>query len=250
MSYIDQFAHQAVALFGGIPIYRPLEPIPGGTDPYDFRCGVDQLVVGGGVGEFPGIVLTDPAGAAADFAQAEAALFADDNPLKPIWQEVAGAFAGRQTLDFAGWRRSDIERFARDCAKSLPLPRPYSPVHDGDFAPWLSRCLGEFIVYSMPEIARPVTAQLPVLPQPQGFAPVHLSYGNVLLRPPHRPLLVTTAPFEDDPRWSVERPGAPDPRVGENAWEIAPFVHDPAAPPAARVFQRFDSAAASDDADR
>lgn len=242
MSYIDQFKHQDVALFGGIPIYRPLEPIPGGNDAADFRCGVDQLVIGGGAGEFPGIVLTDPAGAAADFALEDALSFDDDNPLKPIWRRVAEPKAGRKTLDFAGWSDTDIRDFALDCARSLPLLRRYDPDYDGDFAPWLSRCLGEFVVYSLPEIARAVTGELPFLPEQLGYVPLHPRYGNVLLKPPYRPLLTTTQPFEQDPNWSVEElaDGSPEPHVGESAWNISPFAFDPDVRQPAKVFQCAD----------
>ncbi|MCB1358335.1 MAG: hypothetical protein KDK53_18215 [Maritimibacter sp.] len=236
MSYIDQFEHQLVAVFGGLPIYRPLEPIPGGGHPLDFRCGVDQLVIGGGAGEFPGIVLVDPGGAAADFALEEAESFADDTPLKPLWRRAAAPHAGRDTLDFAGWTRAEIADFAGACAQSLPLLRRYEPDHDGAFARWLSRCLGEFVVYALPEIGLPVTGALPMPPEDPGFLP-HLPYGNVLLRPPYRPLLTTTQPFEDDPVWALAppEPGAVSRRVGESAWAISPFARDPDLPPAVKI---------------
>ena len=46
MSHIDSFKHELVGLFGGLPVYHPLEVIDG-----DFRCDPTQLLLGGGSGE-------------------------------------------------------------------------------------------------------------------------------------------------------------------------------------------------------
>ena len=48
MSHIDSFKHEIVGLFGGLPVYHPLEDING-----DFKCSTKQLVIGGGSGDQP-----------------------------------------------------------------------------------------------------------------------------------------------------------------------------------------------------
>ena len=51
MSYIDSYDHVLVGYMAGLPLYRPLEDIPGpenGESRLDFPCRTDQLVLGGG----------------------------------------------------------------------------------------------------------------------------------------------------------------------------------------------------------
>ena len=76
MSYIDQFRHELVGMLGGLPVYRPLEDIVGDEDPAytgEFSCTTCQLVIGGGGGEFPGLVVKKPVCAVATFLSAELA---------------------------------------------------------------------------------------------------------------------------------------------------------------------------------
>lgn len=71
MSYIDTFDNEFVGYFGGIAVYRPLEVVPAHPDdPQDFGCGPENLVIGGGRGEHPGIVVKAPGEAVVCFVRA------------------------------------------------------------------------------------------------------------------------------------------------------------------------------------
>lgn len=55
MSHIDSFKHEIVGLFGGLLVYHPLEDIQG-----DFVCTPKCLLIGGGSGEHPALVIESP----------------------------------------------------------------------------------------------------------------------------------------------------------------------------------------------
>ena len=59
MSYIDGFDHEIIGTLGYLPIYHPLETIEGdgGWGAYDFSATPQNLVLGGGSGEHPGLVV-------------------------------------------------------------------------------------------------------------------------------------------------------------------------------------------------
>ena len=70
MSYIDSYKHELVGMFGSLPVYHPLEDIPGSSEPElsgEFACSTKQIVIGGGGGEWPGLVITNPIGAVIEF---------------------------------------------------------------------------------------------------------------------------------------------------------------------------------------
>ncbi|MFT8258506.1 MAG: hypothetical protein ACMZI2_04110 [Candidatus Symbiodolus clandestinus] len=58
MSYIDCFKHELLGYFNGLPINHPLEKIIGdGWGQYDFSATPENLILGGGSGEHPALVL-------------------------------------------------------------------------------------------------------------------------------------------------------------------------------------------------
>ena len=62
MRYSDTFDNEFVGYFGGIPVYHPLEVVLATHDdnPRDFACGPENLLICGGRGEYPGIVVKAP----------------------------------------------------------------------------------------------------------------------------------------------------------------------------------------------
>lgn len=58
MSYIDTIKHELVGYINGLPIYHPLETVTDGKwGDYDFSCSPENLVIGGGAGEHPALVI-------------------------------------------------------------------------------------------------------------------------------------------------------------------------------------------------
>jgi hypothetical protein len=207
VSYIDSFDHEFVGYFGGLPVYHPLEVVPADPDdgPRDFACGPDHLVIGGGSGEHPAIVVKEPGETVACFVRAwlhwhqwqypeeHAAL----RPAVDAWPDASGRVETcgywRRVFEFAGWQAADHVAFSRRCS-SPAFCRPFTPHEDGSvhpFAPggdgclerWLAVSVGEFILLAMPELASDAIRRL-------GELRPHISEGlycNILLLPPGYP---------------------------------------------------------------
>lgn len=58
MSYIDTIEHELVGYLNGLSIYHPIETVNSEKwGNYDFSCSPKNLVIGGGAGEHPGLVI-------------------------------------------------------------------------------------------------------------------------------------------------------------------------------------------------
>jgi hypothetical protein len=197
MSYIDSFDNEFVGYFGGIPVYHPLESVPAlpEGDPLDFACGPENLVIGGGSGEHPGIVVKEPRETVNWFVRA---WLSKDNPfLTPEKRQDLAPAVGRwpgasdgwpkrsnwlEVFEFAGWQAADYVRFSTRC-RSEAFHRPFDPGRDDSLEKWLAESVGEFILLAMPELAPDAIQQL-------GDLQRHLTgalYQNILLVPPGYP---------------------------------------------------------------
>jgi hypothetical protein len=179
MSFIDGYRHRLVGYFGPIPVYRPLEDIDG--LPQDFACPRGGLVIGGGSGEWPGLVLTDPAGAVAEFLW----LTYPERAKEAGWADAVRQHlrSPHQCLDFTGWRVEDHVRFHRICTQAVPNPFD-GERHEPGLESWLCCGLGELVFFAMPELAQALIGQLD---EPHRDMH-HVYWNNILLLPPGLPL--------------------------------------------------------------
>ncbi|WP_300532380.1 hypothetical protein [Maricaulis sp.] len=181
MSYIDSFEHVLVGYLAGLPVYRPLVDIAypdDGTDDEDFGCSTHQLVLGGGSGEHPGLVLERPDAAMAAFAL-ESELF----DLPPDEAAALGdMIAAAPVHQRYGWRADQVDAFAERC-RSAALCNPHSPERES-LVHWLTLGFGEFAYLAMPDLAPEMAARL----QPyQTGTPDIAEFNNILLPPPGLP---------------------------------------------------------------
>jgi hypothetical protein len=197
VSYIDTFDNEFVGYFGGIPVYHPLEVVPAlpNEDPGRFACGPENLVIGGGSGEHPGIVVKAPGETVVCFVRA----WLDETPflspderqaLRPAVEALPDASDRRRmqidwqhVFEFAGWRVADYVEFSSRCA-SRAFHRPFDPGKDASLEQWLAASVGEFILFAMPELAEEAVQRL-------GDLRRHLCgdlYKNILLLPPGYPV--------------------------------------------------------------
>src|SRR5688500_17361115 len=148
MSYIDTFAHEFVGFFCNLPVYHPLETIndnpPGSAD---FNCDPTNLVIGGGSGEHPGLVLQRPDCAVAHFVTDWLKQYTHTLPAPPdaeetIWYapwdvflEDAISTSSEQVFAFAGWDTRTYHEFYQRCCSSA-MHTPYDPKQDGWFEWW------------------------------------------------------------------------------------------------------------------
>ena len=179
MSTIDGYRHQLVGYFGRLPVYRPLEDIDAGE--FEFVATRGQLLLGGGSGEHPALVLNSPVCAVAVFLRdGERARVRAD----PAWQSAVDRFYHPDdVLEFCNWTVEDYHGFFEYC-QSTSLPNPYhAELHEFGFEHWLMCSFGEFVFFAMPDLAKPLMDQLP-----NPYADIyHSHFNNILLPPPHMP---------------------------------------------------------------
>jgi len=202
VSYIDTFDNEFVGYFGGIPVYHPLEVVPAlpNGDPRRFACGPENLVIGGGPGEHPGIVVKAPGEAVVCFIRA---WLDEDNPvLSPeerqaiqpavsAWLDADARQSSndmqrrewRHIFEFAGWQAADYVEFSTRCASRAFL-RPFDPGEDDSLEQWLAASVGEFVLFAMPELAQEAIHRLGDLRRDVSGD----IYKNVLLLPPGYPV--------------------------------------------------------------
>jgi hypothetical protein len=170
--------------------------------PFDFGCTPSRLVLGGGGGEHPAMILADMAGAAAVFLRHAVESWEDTRqdwqPSKRAsirdgeWARLEAACDGwelPQRLRFPGWDLKTYADFRERCL-SRAVPTPYDAAAHGSLEDWLVACLGELVYFSMPELIASPLSELPdtctqvrepilcnVFIPPPGF---RLPYGKVV----------------------------------------------------------------------
>jgi hypothetical protein len=186
MSYIDSYNHEIVGMFGDLPVYHPLEDIPGSESPDEdgeFACATSQLVIGGGDGEWPGLVVTSPVGAVAQFL---VYAFEDDEELETRgWNTVVDEFLYTEKIfNFSGWGVRDHHVFYELC-NSLAMAHSYKHEKEvRNFETWLACGIGESIFFSMPDLATPIMSKLS---DPyKGMK--HIQFNNIMAIPPNMPV--------------------------------------------------------------
>ena len=179
MSHIDSFKHELVGLFGGLPVYHPLEVIDG-----DFRCDPTQLLLGGGSGEHPALVLKDPTAAVAGFVSECLDEVARD--ARERWGAVIEPYnhwRPSDVLEFFAWDVATHARFY-DLCRSHALPNPWFEDSQESIERWLVLGFGEFVFYAMPALAPAIMGEL----HDATAHFKHVRYNNILLVPPNMPV--------------------------------------------------------------
>lgn len=188
MSYIDTFDHEFLGFFARLPVYHPLEVVRGSTPQSDeFDCDPMTLVIGGGGGEHPGLVLKRLDCALAYYVTVwlERHQFVDDRP-GAIWcvewdefLDEALAVSSDDVFVFAGWNVATYHHFYERCCSGA-CTSPYDDATDGLFESWLAACLGELIFFSLPELVPAFDQLLPDIRK----TITHPIFTNILTPPP------------------------------------------------------------------
>lgn len=179
MSHIDSYAHQLVGYLAGVRVYYALEDIEGSPQHGDFDCKAGQLVLGGGSGEWPGMVLDDPNAAVATFL----ALTGDEAVEKRGWADIITPWQFRdEALRFCAWRPEDYRHFVERC-ESPALIDPFREEADYSFIQWLLASFGQFVFHAMPELAPELMDQL----DDPWTALKHPDFCNIVLTAPNTP---------------------------------------------------------------
>lgn len=151
MSYIDCYDHEYIGSLGYLPIYHPLQEINGGSKwgDYDFNATPKNLVLGGGSGEHPGLVLHKLECIVAKFLYDQISEEEDDTLSKKDQDFIVDLAYQDDILEFCDW---SIKQYATlsEMAASLAFNTPVS--EDENVEDWLCKSIGELIYYSLQEL--------------------------------------------------------------------------------------------------
>ena len=174
MSHIDSFKHELVGFLGYLPVYHPLEKIDG-----DFKCDTNQLLLGGGSGEHPALVIENLTSSVAYFLDE----VIENKKELQNWEEIISPYLDYDLTKLLTFYKWDIERFSsfHNMSKSNSLP---NPSNGGHIERWLILGIGEFVFFSMPYLAKEIISKL----QNPYKHFHHMSYNNILVIPPNFPV--------------------------------------------------------------
>jgi hypothetical protein len=184
MSYIDTFDHEYIGSINGLPIYHPLEEVlsPKWGD-YDFACSPKNLVIGGGSGEHPGLILHKLEALVAKFICYQLSEEREENLLEQDleWLQDLAWTPDSETLEFCGWSLRQMAEFV--AMASSPIHS--NPLREEQSAEdWLSWSIGELVYFSLPDL-NPLQPKFENL---MGLQPVNAIMRNVMCDPPGYPL--------------------------------------------------------------
>ncbi|MGY5956774.1 hypothetical protein ACUY4R_000817 [Kosakonia sp. BK9b] len=201
MSYIDSYDHEWIGELGYLPIYHPLQNIEGeGRGAYDFSATPENLVLGGGSGEHPALVVHQLPSLAAIFLydqlseEEEAALGAEE---KAFVEDLCFA---AEPLEFCGWRVGDFARL-QAMAESPAFMHPVTA--EEEVENWIEKSLGELIWYALPDLNPHHQALQTIFQHVQ----IYPSMRNVSTAPPGYPPCGGRLIVEGKVRWGLGRWG-------------------------------------------
>ncbi len=150
MSFIDSYDHEYIGTLGYLPIYHPLQKITKSVD-YDFNASPNNLVLGGGSGEHPALVVHKLECIAAHFLY-EQLTDDEDEQLSNIDTEYLDALVCEpldSIFEFCDWSIKDYTSLTQ-MVKSTAFMSPLG--EDQEVENWLCQSLGELIYFSLPDL--------------------------------------------------------------------------------------------------
>lgn len=189
MSYIDTIKHEIVGHLNGLPIYHPLEIHKEGawSDPY-FSCTPDNLILGGGAGEHPALVIHGLGALVARYILHYVDTLTDlekNYPALPDdtteWLQDLAFPETSEMLEFCGWRMVHYSKFVEN-AKSQVNGRPLENPEKAE--EWIKLSIGEFVFFSMPDL-NPYQDEMLNLAGIKGGEKLGCLMNNVTCPPPN-----------------------------------------------------------------
>lgn len=191
MSYIDIIQHEFVGYFAGYPIYHPLENKPESEVPAgEFPCTVDDLILGGGGGEHPGLIFKNPNYIVLTYIDLwfhNESKFNENftnemyNHFSDIMNITDYDGSTSDSLYFCNWGVEEYHEFYVACSSNAVM----SPFVKGErtvfFEEWLVASFGELIFFSFPDMALEIRSDMKEI-----FEYINKSiFHNILILPPN-----------------------------------------------------------------
>lgn len=147
MSHIDSYDHEYIGSLGYMPIYHPLQIIKadkwGG---YDFSATPDNLVLGGGSGEHPGLVVHKLESLVAKFLYDQISEEEEDCISVENMDYIQELCFADNIFEFCGWSILQYANF-KEMAEANIFNTPLGKGEEVE--EWLTMSLGELVFYSL-----------------------------------------------------------------------------------------------------
>lgn len=152
MSYIDSFDHEYIGSIGYLPIYHPLEEVKGEKwGAYDFNASPNNLVLGGGSGEHPGLVIHNLASVVTKYLYFNLTDEEENQLTKDEEEYILDLYYVNtyEILEFCSWSIRQYSDFLKMASSEL-LSAPIED--DEDVEDWIIRSIGELVFFSLPDL--------------------------------------------------------------------------------------------------
>ncbi|MBQ4810367.1 hypothetical protein J8M20_03430 [Pseudoalteromonas luteoviolacea] len=201
MSYIDSIDHEYIGKIGYLPIYHPLEEVKGEKwGAYDFGASPKNLVLGGGSGEHPGLVIHNLPSVVAKYLYFN--LTEEEEGLLTQEEEeyITDLYYTdeEEILEFCGWtvrQHSDLFKMASSelMAESVG--------DDEDVEDWIIRSIGELVFFSLPDLNPEHEKLVKIFSK---FT-INATMSNVVCIPPGYPTIGGRKIENSQIKWGIHR---------------------------------------------
>lgn len=181
MSYIDSFDHEYIGNLGRLPLYHPLQIIDGdGWGCHDFSATPENLVIGGGSGEHPALVIHHLPSLVTRFL-AKQLTEAEEATLSETEKAYIDAlFFTDNRLEFCGWAVSDYAHLQKMAENSLFM---HPLTEDMTAEEWIELSVGELVFFALPDLNPEHQALYDLFSR----FDIRPTMGNITLIPPGYP---------------------------------------------------------------
>jgi len=150
MSYIDSHDHEYIGCLGYLPIYRPLQNIEGDKwEGYYFSANPRNLILGGGCGEHPGLIVHKLECIAAKFLYDQITEEEEEKISKKDTDYLIDLCYADEILEFCSWSVNNYASL-KEMAGSTTFITPLG--EDEEVEEWLCKSLGELVFFSLRDL--------------------------------------------------------------------------------------------------
>lgn len=181
MSHIDSYDHEYIGRFLYLPVYHPTDTSEASWGDEDFGFSPANLVLGGGSGEHPGLVVHRLDACVARFlidslSDSDYEKLSEDDR---YYLNELSLLPYQQILEYCGWYTSHFARFH----EAVNSPTCFGPREDEHIEDWLMSNIGELVYFALLEL-NPEQKRMKEMVAPFRVEAVHT---NVLCVPPGYP---------------------------------------------------------------
>jgi len=199
MSYIDSYDHEYIGSLGYLPIYRSLQKIDGDKwGGYDFSADPSSLILGGGSGEHPTLIVHKLQCVTAKFLYSQITKEEEESISKKDLDYIVDLCYDDGILEFCGW---SIDRYAslKEMSESSYF---YTTLRDNEkVEDWICKSIGELVYYSLQKL-NPHHKKLVKIFKPFD---IFATMRNIACSPPGYPPCGGRKFVNGKPKWGLNR---------------------------------------------